>query len=128
MFYKLQERLVHKNDVKATKLIFDDHTDTLTVTGRSLEYAGFKVHGFADPIMALQHVQKDCKYCQILISDIRIPTLMGFQLVRRVKDLRPDMKVIMLTMFDVNKREFEAVLSSTPIDVQYENHLGLCSS
>jgi hypothetical protein len=40
IFYKLQERLVHKNDEKATILIVDDDTDTLTVTGRSLEYAG----------------------------------------------------------------------------------------
>ena len=45
------------------------------------------------------------------------PALMGFQLVRRVKDLQPDMKVIMMTMFEVNKREFEAVFPSTPIDV-----------
>lgn len=116
IFYKLQERLVHKNDEKATILVVDDDTDTLTVTGRSLEYAGFKVHAFADPIMALQHIQKDCKYCQILVSDIRMPALTGFQLVRRVKDLRPKMKVIMMTMFEVNKQEFEAVFPSTPID------------
>jgi CheY-like chemotaxis protein len=42
--------------------------------------------------------------------------LTGFQLVRRVKDLRPEMKVIMMTMFEVNKQEFEAVFPSTPID------------
>ena len=110
------ERLVHKNDENATILIVDDDTDTLTVIGRSLEYVGFKVYAFADPIMALQHIQKDCKYCQILVSDIRMPALTGFQLVRRVKDLRPEMKVIMMTMFEVNKREFEAVFPSTPID------------
>lgn len=45
-----------------------------------------------------------------------MPALTGFQLVRRVKDLRPVMKVIMMTMFEVNKREFEAVFPSTPID------------
>jgi len=103
--------------VKATILIVDDDTYTLTVRGRSLEYAGFKVHVFADPIMALRDVQKDYKYGQILISDIRMPALIGFQLVRRVKDLRLDMKVIMMTMFEVNKREFEAIFPSTPIDV-----------
>ena len=45
-----------------------------------------------------------------------MPALTGFQLVRRVKDLRPEMKVIMMTMFEVNKREFEAVFPSIPID------------
>jgi DNA-binding NtrC family response regulator len=115
--YKLQERLVKKNAEKTTTiLIVDDDLDTLTVTGRSLEHAGFKVHAFADPLTALHHVQNGCKYCQVLVSDVRMPALTGFQLVRKVKDLRPEMKVIMMTMFEVNKPEFEAVFPSTPID------------
>jgi DNA-binding NtrC family response regulator len=114
--YKLQQRLVRKNNEKTTILIVDDDIDILTVTGRSLEHAGFKVHAFVDPLTALHHVQNDCKYCQVLVSDIRMPGLTGFQLVRKVKDLRPEMKVIMMTMFEVNKPEFEAVFPSTPID------------
>ena len=114
--YKLQQRLVRKNNEKTTILIVDDDIDILTVTGRSLEHAGFKVHAFVDPLTALHHVQNDCKYCQVLVSDVRMPALTGFQLVRKVKDLRPEMKVIMMTMFEVNKPEFEAVFPSTPID------------
>jgi DNA-binding NarL/FixJ family response regulator len=45
-----------------------------------------------------------------------MPALTGFQLVRKVKDLRPEMKVIMMTMFEVNKQEFEAIFLSAPID------------
>jgi DNA-binding NtrC family response regulator len=112
----LQEQLVKKNNEKSTILIVDDDVDILTVTGRSLELAGFKVHPFADPLTALHHVQNDCKYCQVLVSDVRMPALTGFQLVRKIKDLRPEMKVIMMTMFEVNKSEFEAVFPSTPID------------
>jgi PleD family two-component response regulator len=59
--YKLQERLVKRNSEKTTILIVDDDIDTLTVTGRSLQYAGFTVHAFADPLIALHHIQKDCK-------------------------------------------------------------------
>lgn len=113
---KLQERLVKKNTEKTTTLIVDDDIDSLTVTERSLEHEGFKVHAFSDPLTALRHVQNDCKYCQVLVSDIRMPGLTGFQLVRKVKDLRPEIKVIMMTMFEVNKPEFEAVFPSTPID------------
>jgi two-component system, NtrC family, C4-dicarboxylate transport response regulator DctD len=82
---KLQERLVKKNTEKTTTLIVDDNIDSLTVTERSLEHAGFKVHAFSDPLTALRHVQNDCKYCQVLVSDIRMPGLTGFQLVRKVK-------------------------------------------
>lgn len=112
----MRGRLLKKINEKTTILIVDDDKDTLTVTGRSLEHAGFKVHAFADPLTALHHIQNDCKYCQILVSDVRMPALTGFQLVRKVKDLRPEMKVILMTMFEVNKPEFEAVFPSTPID------------
>jgi DNA-binding NtrC family response regulator len=112
----LLEQLLEKNIEKTTVLIVDDDKDILTVTSRSLEYAGFRVHAFADPLIALSHVQNDCRYCQVLVSDIRMPGLTGFQLVRKVKDFRPEMKVIMMTMFEVNKPEFESVFPSTPID------------
>jgi DNA-binding NtrC family response regulator len=114
--YKLQERLVKRNSEHTTILIVDDDIDTLTVTGRSLEHAGFTVHAFADPLTALHHIGKDCKYCQVLVSDVRMPALTGFQLVRKIRDLRPEMKVMLMTMFEVNKPEFEAVFPSTPID------------
>jgi two-component SAPR family response regulator len=45
-----------------------------------------------------------------------MPALTGFQLVRKVKDLRPEMRIIMMTMFEVNKPEFEAVFPLTPVD------------
>lgn len=112
----MQEQLLKKNNEKITILIVDDEIDTLTVIRRSLEHVGFKVHAFVDPFKALHHLQNDCKYCQVLVSDIRMPALTGFQLVRKVKDLRPEMKVVMMTMFEVNKPEFEAVFPSTPID------------
>jgi CheY-like chemotaxis protein len=51
-----------------------------------------------------------------LVSDVRMPALTGFQLVRKIRDLRPEMKVMLMTMFEVNKPEFEAVFPSTPID------------
>jgi DNA-binding NtrC family response regulator len=113
---KLQERLVKRDNENITILIVDDDIDTLRVTGRSLEHAGFTVHAFTDPLIALHHIQKDCKYCQVLVSDVRMPALTGFQLVRKIKDLRPEMKVMLMTMFEVNKPEFEAVFPSTPID------------
>jgi DNA-binding NtrC family response regulator len=114
--YELHGQLVRRNNEKTTILVVDDDIDTLTLTGRSLEHAGFKVHAFADPLIALHHIQKDCKYCQVLVSDVRMPALTGFQLVRKIKDLRPEMKVMLMTMFEVNKPEFEAVFPSTPID------------
>jgi two-component system OmpR family response regulator len=114
--YKLQEPLIKRDNLRTSIMVVDDDRDILTVAGRGLQYAGFKVYTFADPLEALQHVQNGCKDCDVLVSDVRMPALTGFQLIRKVKDLRPEIKVVLMTMFEVNKREFEAVFPSTPID------------
>ncbi len=44
-----------------------------------------------------------------MVSDIRMAALTGFQLIRKVKDLRPEMKAITMTIFEVNKPEFEVI-------------------
>ncbi|AFU57379.1 signal receiver domain-containing protein [Candidatus Nitrososphaera gargensis Ga9.2] len=40
----------------------------------------------------------------------------GFELARRIKDVKPDVKVIIMTASEINRLEFENVLPSTKID------------
>jgi DNA-binding NtrC family response regulator len=82
----MHEGLVRKNTGEKTAIMtVDDYIGSLRVIGRSLERADSKVHTFSDPLIALHHVQNDYKYCQVLVSDIRILALTGFQLVRKVR-------------------------------------------
>ncbi len=103
-------------DNKTSIMVVDDDHDILTVASKGLEIAGYQVHSFSDPLRALQHVETGCEDCEVIVSDIRMPEMTGFQLVRRVKDLRPDIKIVMMTAFEVNKTEFDAVFPSTPVD------------
>ena len=103
------------NDNK-TIMVVDDDRDILTIASKGLEHAGYQVHSFSDPVRALQHVEGGCERCTVIVSDIRMPDMTGFQLVRRVKDLRPDIKIVLMSAFDVSKTEFEAVFPSTPVD------------
>ncbi|MCI0560721.1 MAG: response regulator [Nitrososphaera sp.] len=99
-----------------TAMIVDDDSDILATVGKGLEEAGFSVHAFSDPIRAIQHVEDGCSECKVLVSDVRMPHMTGFQLIRRVKDLKPDMKVVLMTAFEVNMKEFESVFTSTTVD------------
>ena len=99
-----------------TAMVVDDDKDILTVVAKGLEQAGFAVHAYSDPIMAVQHVENGCNDCKVLVSDIRMPQMTGFQLIRRIKELRPEMKVIIMTAFELNMKEFGKVFSSTPAD------------
>jgi len=100
-----------------TIMVVDDDNDNLQIVRKGLERVGHEVHAFSEPLLAIQHIQNEgCEKCSLLISDIRMPKMNGFQLVRRVKELCPDMKIIMMTAFEVNMKEFNSVFPSTRVD------------
>ena len=98
-------------------MIIDNELNILTESKKALESQGIKVHAFINPMTALDHIgNEDCKTCSIVISDVRMPMMTGFELVRQLKKLRPEMKVILMTEFEMNKNEFEKVFPSVKVD------------
>ena len=97
-------------------MLVDDEPDLLDMIRKVLEKEGYKVHGFTNPISALSHFENGCKDCSLVLTDIRMASMSGFELVRRVKDLRPEMKIILMTAFKINQSEAQIVLPSTKVD------------
>jgi len=98
-------------------MLVEDEPDLLEITRKILEQNGFVVHGFNSPIEAEKHVKKiGCKECSRVISDVRMPGMTGFELVRRLKVTRPMMRVILMTAFQMSKEEAQIVLPSTKVD------------
>lgn len=104
------------NTDKRTIMICDDNKDILTTVNKGLENSGFKVHAFSDPLLALEHVQNGCGDCEMLVTDVRMPNMNGFQLVRRIREIRPDIKVVMMTAFEAKKPEIDMVFPSMHLD------------
>ena len=101
---------------KITVMLVDDDNDILQSVRKGLENMGFEVHGFSDSVKALEHIENGCQDCRLVVSDIRMPNINGFQLVRRIRELRPEMKTMLMTAFDVNMTEFRAVFPSLHVD------------
>jgi len=100
-----------------TIMVVDDDNDNLQIVRKGLERVGHEVHAFSEPLLAIQHIQNEgCEKCSLLISDIRMPKMNGFQLARRVKELRPNMKIIMMTAFEVSMNEVKIMYPSLQID------------
>jgi len=99
-----------------TIMIAEDEPDLLATTRMMLEKESYKVHGFSNPITALSHVEDGCEECKLVLSDIRMSGMSVFELVRRVKELRPEMKVILMTAFKIDMKEAQIVLPSTKVD------------
>ncbi len=97
-------------------LLIDDEEDVLAVLKRSLELKGMNANGFTNPILAVEHFRNNAIDYDVVVTDIRMPGMNGFEVARAVKEIRPDIKIAFITAFEINKSEFEKVLPSTRAD------------
>jgi CheY-like chemotaxis protein len=100
----------------SSMLLIDDDKDILLTLKLSLERKGMNIQGFTDPVLAVEHFKNNAANYDIVITDIRMPQMNGFEVARAVKEIRPDIKLAFITAFEINKSEFEKVLPSTKVD------------
>jgi CheY-like chemotaxis protein len=85
-----------------TLMLVDDDRDILFTFKSILAAEGFKVEAFADPNEALNRfTQADPSYYNLVITDIRMPKINGFQLYQKLKEIKRDIRVLFMTAFDV---------------------------
>ncbi|MES2434080.1 MAG: sigma-54 dependent transcriptional regulator [Pseudomonadota bacterium] len=75
--------------------LVDDDTDLLEATTQSLRIAGFQPEAFSSASAALNGLDAD--YPGVILSDVRMPGMDGFELFRRIRAIDPELPVILLT-------------------------------
>ena len=90
-------------------VIIDDEIDLLTVYKKALEMSGLVVSSFSDPIMALEFKINHSKY-SLVMTDICMPSMNGYELINHVKKIDPFVKVIFITAQEVTKLEIMSKL------------------
>jgi CheY-like chemotaxis protein len=109
------------NYVKGNKLarvmVVDDEKDILRIIKRDLEITNeFQVETFTSGVEALSTFKHhDLGYYDVIITDIRMPKMNGFELYRQIKDTNPNIKIAFITAFEINKDEFNKVLPSIEV-------------
>ena len=96
--------------------VVDDEFDILNVIKLYLRRVGLNVFGFTDPNLALEHFRINCKDYILVVSDIRMPGMNGFEFVRKVKEISPAIKVLIMSAFEVNSTELSIGLGGTKIE------------
>lgn len=98
-------------------MIVDDESDILSVIKRGLESKNdFVVDTFSKADDAIENFQNHPpNYYDLVITDIRMPKVNGFELYRRIKDTNPNMKIAFITAFEINKEEFSKVIPSVNV-------------
>lgn len=98
-------------------VVVDDEWDIVNQIKRSLEAMdGLEVYTFTDPFTALEHFSSDCKDHHIVIADIRMPGMNGYEFVKRVKKIKPQVKIILMSSFDIDDNNLLDVLPDVKID------------
>jgi len=109
----------------AKLLIVDDDPDIVQVLKLGLLKNRFLVNSFTNSEEALQSFKSNSKdYC-LMLSDIRMPALSGIQLARKVKEINPDVKVVLMTAFEIRDNEFSKVFPSLYIDGFVQKPIGI---
>jgi DNA-binding NtrC family response regulator len=97
-------------------LVLDDDFDINNMLKMSLQKHGYNVFGFTDPLLALEHFKINHSTYSLVLSDLRMPVMNGFEFVKYVKKMNPKTKVLLMTAFEINEMEFTRVLPKPKID------------
>jgi two-component system, OmpR family, response regulator ChvI len=76
-------------------LIVDDEPDVNLTLKITLEESGFQVDTFDDPILALNTFKKGVY--DLLVLDIKMPNMHGFELYREIRRIDNEVKICFLT-------------------------------
>ena len=85
-------------------LVVDDEPDLTQVSTLALEYHGFKVDSFNDPQEALSKFEPGLY--DLVILDIKMPKMDGFELYHEIKKKDNNAKVCFLTASELYYQEF----------------------
>jgi CheY-like chemotaxis protein len=96
-------------------LVVDDEQDLLIITKRQLS-KWYEVDTFESAVDAIDYIRQNKVKYDMIVSDIRMPKMNGFEFVREVRKIMPSIKVILITAFEINKSEFDIVHPSTQVD------------
>ena len=115
---------IKKND-KQRILIVDDESDITSALKVYLELQGFQVDAFTEPANAL--AQFKAGFYHLLILDIKMPEMNGFELYKEIKKKDETVKVFFLTALsdmhdydafkkEVSPKEGERYFIAKPIE------------
>ena len=80
-----------------TVLVVDDDASIRDYLAEVLRYKGYNCHCFSESLAALSYLNSRNPSADLVLADISMPGMSGIDLVREVKDIDPDMPVILIS-------------------------------
>jgi two-component system, OmpR family, response regulator ChvI len=98
--------LTASNVAKRRKiLLVDDDADVVSTFQMILEMNGFEIEAYTSPTSALSNFKPN--EFGLLILDIRMPVMNGFELFKRIKDIESNVEACFITAYEDYREEFK---------------------
>jgi CheY-like chemotaxis protein len=78
-------------------MIVDDERALVAVAEEALAYFGYEPVGFDSSVAALQAFRADPKRFDLVLTDETMPDLRGTELTREIRQLRPEIPIILMS-------------------------------
>ena len=95
--------------LKGSIYICDDEEDILRYLKKLLQVSGMAVTTFNSGETMLAQLARSPDDCDLLLQDVRMPDMDGLEVLKRVREIRPEMPVIIMTAFGAIDTAVEAI-------------------
>jgi DNA-binding NtrC family response regulator len=88
--------------------VIDDEPDLACLFKEAFsQIDGAEVFAFTDPLLALEHFKANHQNYRVVISDYRMPTMTGLELLSKIKDVNTATTRIMMSAFEIQDELFQ---------------------
>ena len=91
---------LNQNQINKSILLVDDELDIVNLFTELLKGKKYNVFGFTNPLKALEDYQKNYDQYGMVISDIRMPQMNGFDFVKNVKKINTNISIILMSAYE----------------------------
>jgi two-component system response regulator ChvI len=106
------------NDKKNKRiLLVDDEQDVTYTIKKVLENSGFVVDSYNDPTLALSNFKLGLY--DLLLLDIKMPKIDGFELYQKMREIDRNVKVCFLTASELFYEEYRRLDAYPTLDKEY---------
>ena len=97
-------------------LIVDDEEELATLYKEFVTTMGYDAVSFTNPLLALEHYKQRVDKYSLIITDLRMPGMGGLELASRIRELDSNVKIFLITAFDIANIESKWAVGTAKID------------
>lgn len=86
-------------------MVVDDEIELAALFKAFLNKEGYNTISFVDPVLALEYFKETSEKHPLIITDLRMPSLNGLELAKKIRELNTNIKIFLMTAFETRDLE-----------------------